>query len=81
MPRKPGLGPPIFKIERLSDGVDIKLIDDFTGLPLPQPDAKPLPGAQELRDAANRAKRAANRVLADRLFGPKPVREPFKRRI
>lgn len=81
MPRKVGLGPPIFKIERLSDGVDVMQVDDFTGQPIPQPNAKPLPGAQELRDGANRVTRIRLQRIANDLFGPKPTQTPFKRRL
>lgn len=53
MPRKPGLGPGIMRIEGLSDGREIRpaLVDDFTGQPIPQADTalpRELPSVDEL---------------------------------
>lgn len=41
MPRKPLPPPPIFRLEGLSDGIDRRAVDDFTGLP-PETVAKPV---------------------------------------
>jgi len=75
MPRKPKSGPPILKIERLSDGIDPTAVDDFTQEPLVQPNAKPprIDDAQAERDRLNRLKAsAALQVLESALRAPKP---------
>lgn len=81
MTRKPGLGPPILKIERLSDGRDPTAVDEFTQEPLAQSHARApkIDNAQAHQDQANRAKAAAQRALLG-LMHPKPFK-PFKRRI
>lgn len=90
MPRKPGLGPAILRIELMSTGHEYRPsvgVDDFTGLPIVRvQDTAPvraLPSAQELQDAANRTKRMQARTLLAMLEQPKPKPQagPFKRRF
>lgn len=64
MPRKPGLGPHIKRIELMSTGHEYRPsagADDFTGQPIAlAADTSPvrhLASGQELRDEANREKR------------------------
>ena len=80
MPRKPGIGPAILAIERLSDGIDPTAVDDFTGESLAQPHAKPVHGdpkalaAQRSKaqlDSALRVLIASGMVTADSAL-PKP---------
>ena len=56
MPRKPKLGPAIIKLERLTDGVDPRIVDEQTGKVLHQPRAKPpkIDNAQVYMDAQSR---------------------------
>lgn len=69
MPRKPGIGPPILKLELLSSGIDPRLVDDFTLQPIPQPSVKApsVQSAQDHRDANNRDRAAAQRALLEHL--------------
>jgi hypothetical protein len=80
MARKVGIGPAIFKIQGLSDGIDQLKVDDFgTGL-IPQPNARPpkVDNAQSVRDMNNRAKREAGaKVLQTYGLMDKPP-EPAK---
>jgi hypothetical protein len=79
MPRKPGIGPAILRIEGLSTGKDPLAVDEFDGTPLEQPYAKPprIDNAQAARDAMNRAKREAKRELLQSVgILPKPPEPP-----
>ncbi len=78
MPRKSSLGPPILRIEGLSDGIDHSLRDDFTGELWPQPEAKVPVAAQEVIDAHNRAKAKAAEGLLQSV-GILPVAEGPRR--
>lgn len=85
MPRKPNAGPPILRIETMSDGrvwpppVSVGH-DDFTGqsIPVAQPNApiKPPLSAQDVQDAHNRRQLAAKRALLEHVgiipSAPKP---------
>ena len=83
MPRKPSLGPAIIRLERLSDGIDPRLVDDWTNEPLAQPNARPPQDAQDYQDAMNRRKHAmAQRIIDSALHKPEPKPiKPFVRRI
>ena len=81
MPRKPGIGPAILAIERLSDGIDPTAADDFTGEPLAQPHARPVQGdpkalaAQRSKaqlDSALRVLKQAGMLKADSAPKAKP---------
>ena len=64
MPRKPSLGPPMLRIEGLSDGIDLRLTDEFNGEVLPQPNARPPMDAKIIQAALKQAKvEAAREVL------------------
>jgi hypothetical protein len=81
MPRKVGPPPVIFKVELLSTGREYRPndvgVDDFGDQRIERVQdnspARELPDAQELQDAANRAKRADKRKLAELLFPTKPA--------
>jgi hypothetical protein len=69
MPRKPKLGPAILKIERMSDGGEIRpvIVDDFTGEVIepklaPMPTVAPTP-PQDVRDAENRQRADMHRAI------------------
>lgn len=84
MPRKPLAGPPILRLERLSDGLDPRMVDDFTGQPIAQASARVPPDLHTTR--TQRKVENALRVLhasglvADTAL---PMREhkPFIRRL
>ena len=64
MPRKPGIGPAILSIEGLSTGIDPTLVDDLTGQPIAQPNAKVPHTAQTLGNAISKHKaQSALRML------------------
>lgn len=77
MPRKPGIGPPILKIEGLSTGADPTLRDDFDGSPLAQPHARPprIDDAIAHRDAQRR-KAVHEQGLMLQITGILPVTDP-----
>jgi hypothetical protein len=54
---------PILAIERLSDGVDITLVDDFTGEMIPQPNAEPRAMPLELDQQRHKAKSETNQLI------------------
>ena len=56
MPRKPSLGPAIIRLERLSDGIDPRLVDDWTNEPLAQPNARPPQDAQAEHERLGKVK-------------------------
>jgi hypothetical protein len=63
MPGKSRPNPPVLKVESLSDGraVAAPMVDDFTGeaiVPVGAPMPKAMRSAQDILDAANRAKAA-----------------------
>ena len=63
MPRKPR--PPLsLIIERLSDGKR-GLVDEFTGEPIPEPNARPRATASERLDQRNRDRAKAKRELLE----------------
>jgi len=68
MPNKPKPGPPVLEIQRLSDGVDSTMIDDFTSELVPQPNARApaIDSGQGYRDACNQARDQAYRELLQR---------------
>lgn len=70
MPRKVKPGPAILRVEGISDGVDRRLVDDFTGEMIPQPDARPpkIQSAQAVRDQYNRERLAEKRALLERVM-------------
>ena len=71
MPRKPNPPPAIFRIEGLSDGIDRRAVDDFTGLPL-ETVAKPVPELPE--KPSKRMSRATGKVILQAAgMMPKPV--------
>ena len=76
----------ISRIEGLSDGRDKRLVDDFTGEVLVDPQAGPRASAFDTLDQANRDKAAAQRAMlgqvAPKLCGLSPVlHKPFQRRV
>lgn len=74
MPRKPGLGPPIIAIEDIATGQRLDMVDDFTGLALAQPSAKPpriQDGQAETARLSNARVAEARQLLADVGFGAK----------
>lgn len=73
MPRKPKPGMQLI-IEGLSDGKR-GLVDDFTGQPIPEPNAKPIASASVTLDKRNRDKATAQRALlqAVGMLPPDPV--------
>lgn len=92
MPRKPLPPPPIFRLEGLSDGIDRRAVDDFTGLPL-ETEVRPVTLLPETVRAA--AERERSLLLRDKLTSvgitkhgyhppdkpePEPTK-PFKRRL
>lgn len=87
MPRKPGLGPPILRVESLDDGREIRaktFVDDFTQetrevIQDPREPREIMP-VQARIDARNIAKHQAIGRVLNRLFTPK-VFTPFKRRV
>lgn len=64
MPRKPQPPPAIFRIEGLSDGIDRRLVDDFTGLPIEQT-VRVIADPQIAIDAGKREKIANQRALLE----------------
>ena len=78
MPRKPGIGPPVIKIERLSDGIDPTIVDDRTGEVLHQPNARApkVQDAQAERDRMNRAKARKGLELLAKVL-PQVVSKPI----
>lgn len=79
MPRKPSIGPALLAIERLSDGRDPRLVDDFTQEPLAQPHAKAptIDNAQAHHNRLNEERAAAQRAMLTQvmpqLFEPQAV--------
>ena len=76
----------ISRIEGLSDGRDKRLVDDFTGEVLPDPQAGPRASAFDILDQANRNKAVAQRAMlakvAPKLYGLSPIiHKPFQRRV
>lgn len=67
MPRKPNPPPAIFRIEGMSDGIDRRLVDDFTGEVIPQP-IKPVANPKIAIDAAKHKVRADKRMLLEKLL-------------
>lgn len=72
MPRKPSLPPPVLKIERLSDGVDPTLRDDFTQEPIKQPNAGPRLSGLEIADG-HKHRDVANKALMLQVLGIMPI--------
>lgn len=64
MPRKPNPPPAIFRIEGMSDGIDRRLVDDFSGELLPQP-IRPVVDPQIAIDARKRLVRDNQRALLE----------------
>ena len=76
----------VSRIEGLSDGQDRRLVDDFTGEVLPDPQAGPRASAFDILDQANRDKATAQRAMlvkvAPKLCGLLPIpHKPFTRRV
>jgi hypothetical protein len=68
MPRKPLPPPPIFRIEGLSDGIDRRLVDDWSGLPL-ETTARPV----VIPNTVNRRMSAADGKAILQLIGMLPL--------
>lgn len=62
MPRKVRPGPAIFRLEGLSDGIDRRMVDDFTGQPLERT-VRVIDDPDVARDAAKRKHAADQRAL------------------
>lgn len=88
MPRRVQPGPHIKRVELLTTGQEYRpvtaAVDDWGQPIVSKVDNSPLvhlPDAQELQDAANRAKRKAKQLLLQRITQPKLIAPPFKRRF
>lgn len=83
MPRKPGLGPRILRIESMSTGREYHGplgADDFTGQPIKPRDTqpiKPLASADELTDQHKRLIRDNQRAMLAAVM-PQVMRQPIK---
>lgn len=67
MPRKPRAPLINLQIERLSDGINPYLKDDWTGKVLPQPDAKPPPDLRAEQGKRKQAEREAKVEMLNKL--------------
>lgn len=81
MPRKPGIGPPILRIESMSTGRVYRplVVDEFTGqridMPADTQPVRPLRDAQDILDERKRKRVALQRILLERIgILPSPVR-------
>ena len=71
----------IFRIEGLSNGMDMRMVDEFDGLLIPQPNAKPGRPSNDYARARSQAIAAKRAEILALLFAPKPIHKPFKRRM
>jgi len=71
----------IFRVEGLSDGVDVGMVDEFDGGMIPQPNAKVPMSSDSYARARSQAIAAKRAMILEPLFAAKPIHKPFKRRV